>query len=240
MPMRLDQPCPNRGGVPDIGLAIDIAAHNIPAIGGFVGRLRTNEASMHANDDRLGIIRKLWPTDKDHVRAHLLRLDPDGRHSRFAMGVGEAFLERYAETSFRIDAVLIGYFEAGILRGLAELRPIADHTGAEMEAAFSIEAGWRRNGIGTALFKRLIDIARNRGVKRLYTSCLRTNRAMQRLALKFDGELVLEGGDIMGILPAPPAARTGPVLEAIDDAAGFATAILDMRRRAWLPGRRAV
>jgi GNAT superfamily N-acetyltransferase len=179
-----------------------------------------------------GVIRRLWSTDKTEFRDHLLRLDPESRRSRFAMGVDDSFIERYAEASFRLDGVVYAYFEAGKIRALAELRPLGEHDVAEMEAAFSVEPEWRRKGIAAALFRRIIDAARRRGKRRLYTTCLATNEAMKALALKFDGELTLEGSDVMAIVETPPkASLAGALGGAIDDAAAFAIAVLDIERR---------
>jgi hypothetical protein len=58
-------------------------------------------------------------------REHLLRLDPETRRNRFAMAASDAFMVRYAETSFALDAVLFGYVEGATLRAAAELRIIA-------------------------------------------------------------------------------------------------------------------
>ena len=41
-----------------------------------------------------GAIRKLWIGESDLYRAHLLRLDPDSRHSRFGGGVSDDFVDR--------------------------------------------------------------------------------------------------------------------------------------------------
>ena len=43
-----------------------------------------------------GNIRKLWPTETDKFRDHLLRLDKMSRRLRFAHGVSDAFIEDYA------------------------------------------------------------------------------------------------------------------------------------------------
>ena len=54
-----------------------------------------------------GTIRKLWPTDLPAFRAHLLRLDPDSRHSRFGMGASDDFITRYAARSFTLPGLTI-------------------------------------------------------------------------------------------------------------------------------------
>jgi GNAT superfamily N-acetyltransferase len=179
-----------------------------------------------------GFIRKLYPTDLPAFREHLLRLDADTRHSRFGMGASDSFVSDYADRCFALVGVTFGYFEDGMIRGAAELRDMG-HDGQDGEAAFSIENGWRGRGLGTALFKRVIRAARNRRMKRLYASCLTHNRAMQALARKFEAELTFDSGDVIGVLNADEATAESRFSEALDDANGFATAVLDLQRR-WL------
>lgn len=192
---------------------------------------------MTSRERPTGTVRKLFHTDAEAFLAHLKRLDAEGRRARFAMAVSDDFLARYVETSFRLGGVTLGWFEDRALRAVAELRPIADLATAEVEVAFSVEPAWRRRGIASRLFGELIEVARNRGIRRLYSTCLGSNRAMQGLALKFDGQLEMEGGDVMGIVPAPERAPFGPAREAMGDMVGFATVILDLQRR-MLTGRR--
>jgi len=179
-----------------------------------------------------GFIRKLYPTDLPAFREHLLRLDADTRHSRFGMGASDSFVSDYADRCFALVGVTFGYFEDGMIRGAAELRDMG-HDGQDGEAAFSIENGWRGRGLGTALFKRVIRAARNRRMTRLYASCLTHNRAMQALARKFEAELTFDSGDVIGVLNADEATAESRFSEALDDANGFATAVLDLQRR-WL------
>lgn len=146
--------------------------------------------------------RKLDPADRPALEAHLLRLDPESRRNRFATVVSDEHLRVYAGSALAADGVAHGAFANDGLRGVAELRPYED--GHKAEAAFSVEADWRNRGVGSALFGRLIESARNRGVRRLYVACLRRNLAMQALARKFEAELVYEGQDVLGVLDPPP------------------------------------
>lgn len=186
-----------------------------------------------------GTIRKLWPTDLPAFRAHLLRLDPDSRHSRFGMGASDDFITRYAARSFTLPGVTFGYFEDGVLRGAAELRDMGhageDGTLHDGEAAFSIEQDWRGKGIGSLLFRKIITAARNRHMRRLYTSCLAYNRSMQALARKFKADLTFETDEVLGVLEAPDATAATQFSEALEDATGFATAVLDLQRRWFNP-----
>ena len=61
------------------------------------------------------------------------------------------------------DAVIWGFFFDGVLRGAAELR-LLEHPG-EAEAALSIERAWQSRGVGSALFERVLLVARNRQIE---------------------------------------------------------------------------
>src|SRR5262245_38684357 len=128
---------------------------------------------------RPGTIRKLFATDLPLFRDHLLRLDMETRHNRFVTAVNDLFLAQYAERCFGSGAIVLAYVEDGAVRGAAELHPAEGDDAFAAEAAFSVEPGFRRRGIGTALFRRVINAARNRGVERLRINCLAHNSAMQ-------------------------------------------------------------
>lgn len=184
---------------------------------------------------RTGYIRKLWPSDESAFRDHLLRLDPESRYDRFAMGVSDDFIRNYAERCFTLQGSIFGYFVEGELRGAGELRMIGDdHRVAE--AAFSVEHDWRRHGVGKDLMSRIVRAARNARVETLYMSCLATNRAMQNLAKHFQAELHFETDEVTGKLVARRAPT--PVTqwkEMVEDATSFATAMVDLQKRTWLP-----
>lgn len=148
-----------------------------------------------------GKIRALTSKDKSLFCEHLLRLDPETRRSRFAMPADDAFMLSYAETSFAIGPIIFGYFEDGVLRGVAELRPLPEPDVAE--AAFSVENAWRRQGIGAQLMHTLLDEACRQNIEHIYISCLATNLTMQALARKFSARFTYQAGDMIGLIKAP-------------------------------------
>jgi GNAT superfamily N-acetyltransferase len=177
-----------------------------------------------------GLIRKLWVADVELYRDHLLRLDLQSRHSRFAGAVADDFLIDYADLAFGIDAVLHGFLVDGVLRGAAELRPLAG-SAREGEAAFSIEKPWQSHGVGSALLERTLLAARNRGLKFLHMTCLADNKRMQQLARKFDAELSFDFGTVVGEVATPRPTPLSLMREIIADGHGFATAMLDVQAR---------
>jgi len=127
-----------------------------------------------------GNIRKLWPTEQDKFRDHLLRLDKESRRLRFAHGVSDCFIEDYASRMSDMGSIVYAYFDGGEVRGAAELRKLADTWGKEGEAAFSVERAYQEQGVGSELMGRVIRAARNRGIHQLYMSCLAENGKCRR------------------------------------------------------------
>jgi GNAT superfamily N-acetyltransferase len=170
-----------------------------------------------------GHVRRIWPRDAALYRAHLLRLDREGRVMRFAGAVSDERVAEYSASIGDPNRVLHGFFHGGELRGAAELVPSGD---AERmaEAAFSVEQGSRRQGVGRELMSRTIRAARTRGVKRLLVRCLPTNRAMQSLARSFAADLVFESGDVLGLIDPPPATGATYADEAVDGMRSLALA----------------
>jgi GNAT superfamily N-acetyltransferase len=177
------------------------------AIKGAFGRIP--EASHH--------IRKLSATDQDAFCNHLLRLDVEGRHDRFAMGVSDDFIRKYAELCFTMPGSIFGYFSDDELRGAGELRLIGDQGTAE--AAFSVEPGWRRRGLGKGR------------VTTLHMSCLASNRAMQKLARHFEADIKFEADQVTGRMIGRPPTVASQWEERLEDAASLATSLVELYRR---------
>ena len=176
-----------------------------------------------------GELRRLRPSDLESFRGHLLRLDQQSRFERFAMAASDEFLHAYAARCFGIDDVIFGFFVDGMLRGAGELRPVA--TGAHdasAEAAFSVEAGWRRRGVGTALMEQIVAAARERQTETLYMSCLATNEAMQGLVKRFAADLRFDDDPLTGRLVARTPRGQALWDEGIEESASFSTATLDL------------
>ena len=192
---------------------------------------------MSQSTIREGVLRRLMPAELGGFRDHLLRLDAPSRQSRFGMEASDAFVIAYAERCFGIDDVIYGFVADGMVRAAGELRGIGHNLplglGASAEAAFSVEIAWRRRGIGERLMGRIVRAARNRRAQALYMSCLANNEPMLRLVRKFSAQLRFEP-DVADDKVAPRSPTPGTFLgEAADDAAGFATAMMDLHRRSF-------
>ena len=131
------------------------------------------------------------------LRDHLLRLDAESRHNRFNGFLDDSFIGSYAARCAADGTVIIAYIENGVVRGAAELHPPGSPDWLP-EIAFSVEAGVRRRGIGTILFRLLIEEARARGYKTLRITTGAENHAMRALAGKFGAQLAFRDGEATG------------------------------------------
>ena len=185
-------------------------------------------------------IRRLWPSDAEAYRDHLLRLDPRSRHERFGGGMSDDFLVHYAEHCFGQGDLLYGAFIDGELVGAAELRsnvaisseqaPFSRHIHAE--AAFSVEKGYRRRGIGEKLFRRIQRAASNHGVETIEIFCLPDNIGMRSLAQKCKTHFTFEECNLTGRLRARRPTPFSLVREATGDAVDFGVSLFDAQWRA--------
>ena len=66
-------------------------------------------------------------------------------------------------------------------------------------------AGHRSRGIGSALFARAVEHARNRFVTRLYMHCLSENAAMMHIAKKSGMNICVDTGEAEAFLKLEPA-----------------------------------
>jgi GNAT superfamily N-acetyltransferase len=178
-----------------------------------------------------GVIRKFWIDRAEPYREHLLRLDKESRRNRFGGAVSDEFIENYTALSRGLDAVMHGYFADGVLRGVAELRPLGKDFAQEAEAAFSIERPWQSHGVGSALLERTLLAARNRGIKLLHMACLVNNERMIELARKFEAELKFDFGSVIGEVEAAHPTPISVWRELVADTHGFATAMLDVQAK---------
>ena len=182
-----------------------------------------------------GIIRKLWIGETDAYREHLLRLDEESRHRRFSGAVSDEVIAHHATSTSRLDVVVYGFFVDGVLRGAAELRVTGSLFARQGEAAFSIEQPWQSQGVGSQLLERTLLSARNRGVKLLRMDCLAENHRIHQLARKFDAELTLEFGSVVGVVDAPRSTQLSLIREAVVDTYSIIPAILDTHSRLLRP-----
>ena len=153
------------------------------------------------------------------LRDHLLRLDHESRHDRFHGFMDDSFIEGYAEKCASDGTIIIAYLEDGVVRGAAELHPPDTSADLQPEIAFSVEAGQRRLGVGSILFRKLIAEARARGYRHLRITTGAQNDAMRALANKFGAHLTFRYGESTGTIDVREQPRPATVIATPMDAA---------------------
>lgn len=163
-------------------------------------------------------LRRLRRSEMSLLEAHLLRLDAECRRLRFGQAVRDEFLLAYARRAPAPGTVIEGAFVDGVLRGVAELRPLGKGT-RTAEAAISVEPALRRRGIGRRLMERLTLRARNHGIRDIVLICLPENVAMRRLATRLGGTVNFAPGELTYTIPEPAPTVFSFAREARADAA---------------------
>jgi GNAT superfamily N-acetyltransferase len=130
-----------------------------------------------------------------------------------------------------VDGKMVGAAELRSNKAIwSEQAPFGRNIHAE--AAFSVEDGYRRRGIGEKLFKRIRRAATNHGVETIEIVCLPDNIGMQSLAKKFKTQFTFEESALTGRLTARRPTAFSLMREASADAFDFGAALFDAHWRA--------
>jgi len=164
------------------------------------------------------------------LRDHLLRLDPQSRRNRFHGAVDDPFITNYIARCFGPKTIAIAFIEDDEVHGVAELHePVSDDDLPEL--AFSVEENLRRRGIGSILFKTLLDEARRAGYRRLRVTTGAHNDAMRALARKFGAHLKFDHGELAGTIDLTAPWIAVPAVD--KPARNLAEAVLQFNRAYW-------
>ena len=167
------------------------------------------------------------------LRDHLLRLDHQSRHDRFHGYMDDSFIERYAAKCADDGTLVIAYFEDGVVRGAAELHPPETSPDLQPEIAFSVESGLRRHGVGSILFRKLIEEARAKRYQTLRITTGAQNDAMRALAHKFGAHLTFRHGESTGTIDLEERPQDEPARSAAVTPVDAARAMLQLNRACW-------
>jgi GNAT superfamily N-acetyltransferase len=167
------------------------------------------------------------------LRDHLLRLDPASRHDRFNGFMDDSFIEKYAARCADDGTIIIAYIENGLVRGAAELHPPDESADGLPEIAFSVEAVVRRQGVGSILFKRLIQEARWKGYHALRITTGAQNQSMRALANKFGAHLTFRHGESTGNIDLKQTPQVELARLAIAAPAEATRAMVSLNREYW-------
>lgn len=130
-------------------------------------------------------LRPLRPDDRDIELAFVSGLSPETRQNRL-LGGAKAITREYIESLVTVDYSRDMAIAATAMPGAETLLGVARYVreGPDAEFAIVIADAWQGRGIGSRLLKKLIDVARRQGIRRLYGDILATNRPMLEFVRK--------------------------------------------------------
>jgi len=132
------------------------------------------------------LIRPIGKSDVGLERAFIERLSPETRRFRFLgqmRSVSNEQLARFCDIAYDRDVAFVALVsDAGELREIGVSRYCLGPDATAGECALVVADEWQHRGLGTALMKHLIEHARSRGVRTLYSIDLAENVRMEDLA----------------------------------------------------------
>ena len=108
---------------------------------------------------------KLLSGEAGKLRDHLGRLMREQRSLRFMGALDDDAVTEHCERLNWFRTIVIGFFDAGVLRGAAELQVADNHLPILCEVAITVETAWQDHGVATELLRRVLIIARNRSAR---------------------------------------------------------------------------
>lgn len=130
-------------------------------------------------------IRPLNKGDIGAEREFILRLSPESRRYRFLSTIAspsEQLLKRLTDLDESTEAAFVALTEeSGVQRevGVARMSAVGD---GRAEFAVTVRDDWQHKGLGTMLTKHVMEAARQRGVRALFSVDASANQPMKEFA----------------------------------------------------------
>jgi acetyltransferase len=180
-------------GVLSLGAKITVA----PGLAAGASRLairpypRELEECLVLKGGRRITLRPIRPEDEPAHRAFIGKLSDEDLRMRFFGVVRRDFdhrdMARFTQIDYDREMAFIatGVSEGGLPETLGVVRTATKPDNSEAEFAIVIRSDLKGTGLGSVLFRKMIDYTRGRGTRHLVGQTLVENRAMQGLARKF-------------------------------------------------------
>jgi acetyltransferase len=140
-------------------------------------------------------MRPLRPEDEQMLHdlaAHMSHEDLRLRFFTPLRGLTHAVAARLSQLDYDRELALLAERD-GVALGVAHF--FADPDNLRAEYAIAVRSDWKGRGVGYLLMKRLIDIARQRGIGELVGEVLRENKSMLQMCRELDFSIAPEPGD---------------------------------------------
>ena len=168
--------------------------------------------------DLNALTRELHANERPQLLTHLLALDAEDRHRRFAHMLSDDGIRRYVEgIDLARDAVFVVTGIDLAIIGAAHLAREDGHA----QLGISVLPRSRGLGIGGALLERCAARAGNWGMRVMFMNCLVENAAMMHLARKQGLKIAVSGADAEAFVRLPRADLTSLAADAVAEHLGL-------------------
>ena len=137
-------------------------------------------------NNRIVKVRAICAQDAELERRFIERLSPESRRFRFLgqmSSPSDALIRRLTDIDFVHEVAFVALVhEDNEKKEVGVGRYSAAPDGQSCECAITVAEEWRHIGLGTALLRHLIDVARARGIREMYSIDAADNHAMDELA----------------------------------------------------------
>lgn len=131
-------------------------------------------------------IRPIRITDEQMEAEFVRRLSPQAKHFRFLGGIKElstADVKRLCDVDGRHSMAFIATVdEDGVETEIGVSRYSSNSEEDTREMAVTVADAWQKEGLGKLLTEKLIEFAKDHGIRRLYSTDFAENLSMRTLA----------------------------------------------------------
>jgi acyl-CoA hydrolase/GNAT superfamily N-acetyltransferase len=128
------------------------------------------------------LLRPVRITDEQALQAHLYSLSDESvyrRYLSFKKAHPHEEIQALVDVDYKESMALVALDERDQLVGLT--RYDLDHATGLAEVAFSVADGWQGRGVGTALLRRIAEVAYAQGISGFFADVLASNTPMLRV-----------------------------------------------------------
>jgi len=147
------------------------------------------EKTIRLDNGKSVLLRPIRPEDEPMEAEMFTTFSAETKRFRFFGPIGETtheMLIRYTQIDYdREMAIIAELTEEGRKKMAGVVRIITDPDNESAEYAIVVGDPWQRQGLGTVMTDYILEIARNRGIKKIYAYLLKDNIEMLHLFLKF-------------------------------------------------------
>lgn len=147
-------------------------------------------------------IRKIFKHEIALYEQHLLALDANSKHMRFAYPIKDESISEFIKTvekDFDNHCIFVAESLNCEVIAVGHVSIVGDKT----ELAFSVLPAYQGQGVGSAMMDRCVTWCQNRGITNVYMVCLSSNAAVRKLATKHGLKMQSEYGETVADATLP-------------------------------------